>query len=212
MTPDALIFDLDGTLWNCTQATASAINLTYEKFSVKKRVDINFVKSITGKPASECYDIILKSIPSQDKEEALKYFDHHELDQVRQSAIKFLYEGVGEGLATLNSKFKLFIVSNCNTDYLSVFIKHSGIGHLFQDTECFGNTGYSKAENIKLLISRNNITYSCYIGDTASDEEAAYQAQVPFYHAAYGFGNPIRNPQAFLKFKELVDYFLIKNN
>lgn len=56
------------------------------------------------------------------------------------------------------------------------------------DIECYGNTGLSKADNISMVIQRNHLDQSFYVGDTAMDAEAAADAGIPFVHAAYGFG------------------------
>ena len=39
----------------------------------------------------------------------------------------------------------------------------------------------SESENIKLLIGRNNLNNSVYVGDTIWDYEAAQKANVPIY-------------------------------
>ena len=45
------------------------------------------------------------------------------------------------------------------------------------DIECYGNTGLSKADNISMVIQRNHLDQSFYVGDTAMD--AGRQLQVP---------------------------------
>ena len=37
-------------------------------------------------------------------------------------------------------------------------------------------------------MERNQYSKAVYIGDTIKDERAAKDAQIPFIHAAYGFG------------------------
>ncbi|MFR3320025.1 MAG: HAD family hydrolase [Lachnospiraceae bacterium] len=83
---------------------------------------------------------------------------------------------------------KVFIVSNCQSGYIELFLKKTGLAPYVTDTECFGDTGMKKAENIRLVVARNGLQLPVYVGDTKGDEEAAHAAGVPFVHAAYGFG------------------------
>ena len=64
----------------------------------------------------------------------------------------------------------------------------------------------SKAENIRLLLSRNAIDAAIYVGDTEKDKAAADGAGIPFVHAAYGFG---RVPDADWKISTLADLPLL---
>ena len=59
---DSLIFDLDGTLWDCSKTSADAFNAVYEKFALERRVLESFIKSIAGKPSRECDAILLDAI------------------------------------------------------------------------------------------------------------------------------------------------------
>ena len=36
-------------------------------------------------------------------------------------------------------------------------------------------------------MSRNNVSLACYIGDIKKDMQAAYDANIDFIHAKYGF-------------------------
>lgn len=57
-----------------------------------------------------------------------------------------------------------------------------------EDYESYENIFLSKGENIKLVVSRNNLKNPIYVGDTKGDMEASYYAGIPFVYASYGFG------------------------
>ena len=58
-----------------------------------------------------------------------------------------------------------------------------------------GESNIQRAENISLVIQRNHLDRSFYLGDTAMDAQAAKDAGIPFVHAAYGFGK-VEDPEA----------------
>jgi phosphoglycolate phosphatase len=205
---DGLIFDLDGTLWDCSAASAEAYNQTHESFGIAKRVSAEFVQSISGRPSSECDEILLAEFPVELREAALKSFDDLELAAIRRYAPHSLYLGVESGLGLLRARYRLLVVSNCGESYLDVFHRHAPVGGLFSDSESYGRTKRLKHENIRSVVERQGLKCPCYIGDTAGDEYAAALAGVPFFYVSYGFGKPNGVPQAeFQSFEELVGYF-----
>ena len=62
----------------------------------------------------------------------------------------------------------------------------------------FGNGGLPKAENIRLIVTRNDLQNPVYVGDTIWDKESSDEAGVDFVFAAYGFGN-VENPEWMIK-------------
>ena len=100
-----------------------------------------------------------------------------------------LYPGIEELIIKLHKKYKLFIVSNCQEGYIQCFFKvYPQLEKYFTDYEYPGRSGKAKADNIKMVIERNNLKNPVYVGDTAGDAKAAKLAGVPFIYARYGFG------------------------
>ena len=212
MNFDGIIFDLDGTLWNCSSASAEAFNQVYEEYRLEKRVSEEFVQSISGKPSSECDEILLEGVPDDLKEEVSKRFDECEIAAIRKHASSSLYEGAHDGLLVLKPHYRLFVVSNCGADYLEIFLRCTSVGSLFDDYECHGRTKKSKSDNIRLLIERQTLNSPCCVGDTAGDEDAARKADVSFFFAKYGFGSAQQGLETFRNFDELTGFFLAPLN
>ncbi|MCD7882815.1 MAG: HAD-IA family hydrolase [Lachnospiraceae bacterium] len=105
-----------------------------------------------------------------------------------ESECRICYPGVQQTIMELSEKVPVFIVSNCQCGYIELFLKKTGLEPYVKDIECFGNTGKSKGDNIRLLSGRNGLKAPIYVGDTQGDADAAGQAGVPFVYAAYGFG------------------------
>ena len=99
-----------------------------------------------------------------------------------------LFPKLEETLKELSSKYKLCIVSNCESGYIETFFKASGLSAYFMDSECPGNSGLLKGDNIKLVVERNQFKHPVYLGDTQGDADACAYAGEPFILASYGFG------------------------
>jgi phosphoglycolate phosphatase len=99
-----------------------------------------------------------------------------------------LYPSLDETLGYLADHYKLFIVSNCQSGYIEVFFKISGMEHYFMGHQCYGTKGKPKADNIKDIVIDHNLKAPVYIGDTMGDYDSATKAGVPFIFADYGFG------------------------
>lgn len=99
-----------------------------------------------------------------------------------------IYPNTINTIKELYKKYNLYIVSNCQAGYIESFLKHYDLQKYFKDYECSGNTKLSKEQNIRLLMSRNNIKSSIYVGDTENDYIASSNSNNKFIWAKYGFG------------------------
>lgn len=117
-----------------------------------------------------------------------------------------LYPRVKETMKRLSEKCRLFIVSNCQSGYVELFLEKSGLGPYIADFECYGNTGNGKADNIRLLMERNQLNEAIYVGDTQGDCDASASAGIPFLFARYGFGTADHFQKAIDRFEELLDF------
>jgi len=101
-----------------------------------------------------------------------------------------LYEGLEDALRVLSLNYKLFIVSNCQEGYIQCFFQaYPELEQYFTDYEYPGRSGKLKADNIRIIVERNQLKAPIYVGDTQGDATAAKEAGVPFVFARYGFGN-----------------------
>ena len=48
---------------------------------------------------------------------------------------------------------------------------------------------HCKADNIRYIVDKYQLTDACYVGDIQGDYEASRQAGVEFVFAAYGYGD-----------------------
>lgn len=185
---DAIIFDLDGTLWDATTVNKRAWDAAYEEMGYgKSQVTDEEFKSCMGMLIP---DIARKIHPNLNEEEIARYVDRSiELEHeflLKEGGI--LYDDFYEVLKDLSKTHKLCVVSNCQAGYIEIFLKVHQAEKFFVDFECPGNTGLLKADNIKLVTQRNGFKNPVYVGDTLGDMNSAHEAGVPFVWAEYGFG------------------------
>ena len=191
MQTEAVIFDVDGTLWDTTDLVAEAWNHAVRDLGVCEDNPItgDILKKEFGKPMDVIVDNLFPHTDKKTQEEILKTCCKYEHEILVNETKNLLYPKVKETLKELSKTHKVCIVSNCQSGYIELFLEKTGLGENVTDIECFGDTGLSKGENIKLLMERNSIKKCFYVGDTKGDYEATVFAGIPFVFAAYGFGD-----------------------
>lgn len=205
MSRPALIFDIDGTLWDSRQIVADGYN--HHLASIGREdlfVTADYLKGLFGKTMTEIADIMLESIPKPERYEVLQACMEEEHRFLEKDPCNIAFPGVVETLMKLKENYRLFIVSNAQCGYPELMMEKLGIRHLFEGWLCFGDTGTCKGETIKILMERYGIDSAVYIGDTQGDLEASRYAGVPFIFCRFGFGQPEAFDAAVDSFPELV--------
>ncbi|MHB8129889.1 MAG: HAD family hydrolase, partial [Mobilitalea sp.] len=155
--------------------------------------------------------IAVKLFESVPEEQAIKVMEEccaYECDYLAQNGAT-LYEGLEEALKTLSKTYKLLIVSNCQEGYIQCFFQaNPHLEQYFIDFEYPGRSGKLKADNIRMVIERNNLKNPIYVGDTQGDASASKEAGVPFVFARYGFGEVQEYLEVVDSLGELVDKYI----
>lgn len=186
---DGIIFDLDGTLWDSVPVILEAWNsVLMKKPQVKKLLKEEELRGLMGLVLPEIGNRLFPYLKDRDRMEIMEECCDVECDLIREKGGR-LFERLEEALEDLSRRYPLFIVSNCQSGYIEAFLYYHKLQKYFKDFECAGNTSKNKGENIKLVMSRNNLKNPVYVGDAQVDCEASKVARIPFVYAAYGFGS-----------------------
>ncbi|MBO4330691.1 MAG: HAD family hydrolase [Oscillospiraceae bacterium] len=187
--PAAVIFDLDGTLWDATGRTYKIWNGVFARRSETRAVCLSRrdLKGFMGMTLEAISETLFPDLPASLRAEIMDECSSEENVCLARLGGR-LFDGLKTTLEYLKRERELFIVSNCQTGYIEAFLQAHGLHELFRDTEMSGRTGRPKGENVVLLMERNGVDSAVYVGDTALDEQAARYAGIPFVFAAYGFG------------------------
>ena len=183
-----IIFDLDGTLWDSSLAVVDAWNdILKDEPDVSRKADIYWMQRLMGKTMTDIENEFFDYLPKERRRVLMKACLDHENEYIAVHG-GVLFDGVEDVLKELKKTYCLFIVSNCQRDYIPSFYTAHGLGKYFDDYEEFERTGKVKADNIRLVFERNGLDRAFYIGDTMGDYNSTMEAGLPFLHAAYGFG------------------------
>lgn len=185
MRKKAILFDLDGTLWDSSREVAISWSQALEPYGIQ--VTQEDVQSVMGKTLDEITALLLPDRGTEERRRILAECSRAEEDYLRKHGA-VLFPGLEKVLQTLSQRYALCIVSNCQEGYIETFLEHYGFETYFTDTENAGRTGRPKGENIRMVMERNLFSSAIYVGDTQKDCDAADFAGLPFVHASYGFG------------------------
>jgi len=205
---DAIIFDLDGTLWDSSETVCSSWNAVIDQNNYNcPHIKPDELKALMGRPMM---DFIRKFFPFANEDNGEKILDECSVSEIAYIK-KYggnLFEGVPEVLETLSEKYPLFIVSNCQDGYIEAFLEHHELEECFSGILCPGKNGPSKGRNILTICEKFNCKNAVYVGDTQTDADACEEAGVDFIFAGYGFGNPDKYVRKVESFYELGQIFI----
>ena len=205
----ALIFDVDGTLWDSvhviTIAWGDAIK---DHTDLPVNFDDEVLTRLFGNTMKDIFDTLYPEVPAEEFAKVEPYLYEYQYRYLIDYKNP-LYEGMKETLKTLGEKYDLYVVTNANVGYVESVIKANGLQGYFKDWMCYGDTKQVKSFTIRALMDRCGIDpeRAVYIGDTHMDEEASSAAGIDFIYCNYGMGKA-KSPMAEIsKPTELLELF-----
>ncbi|MCL6627557.1 MAG: HAD hydrolase-like protein [Alicyclobacillus shizuokensis] len=190
--PEALLFDLDGTLFQTETLSVPAYERT---FADLRREGLwrgptppveRFLGSL-GLLLDEIWHNVMPEADAATRQRADELLLQHQLAGLKQGEGR-LYPGVPEtlqGLAELGCQ--LFVASNGLEAYVKGALEATGIARWFAGAYSAGEyQTASKVELVRLLLSRQGLTSAWMVGDRQSDVEAGRQNGLFVVGCGYG--------------------------
>ena len=202
MVSDAVVFDIDGTLWNASSASARGWNLGLGQLGAKAKVTAEQIAMVAGSPYESCVEALLPGMRAR-YPGLLEVLGGCERVSVERDGGTF-YDGALEAVSRLARELDVFLVSNCQEWYLESFLGFSGLGALLSGVDCHGRSGLPKSEMLSQMKRAHSWAAPVYVGDTAGDEAAARMAGLTHIHVSWGFGQPEDDPMTVDSFAELL--------
>lgn len=195
--PEAMLFDLDGTLFQSETILIPAYERTFETLREMGLHEgptppVEGMLACLGMLIDAIWERIWPGMPEQTKRIADEVFMKYQLEAL-EVGLGQLYPGVETTLRTLHaSGVRLFIASNGQEMYVSSVVNQFGIADLFEGLYSAGKyQTASKVDLVRLLLDRHAIETAWMVGDRSSDVEAGLRNELVVIGCAYAsFGSP----------------------
>lgn len=190
---DSLLFDMDGTLWDAVDSYCAIWNATIDVCCPQvPHVTRPRLQELMGKPIEFIFEVIVgKEYPYDGFMDVLSRKEHELMPELGGR----LYDGVYDTLKELSKTYRLFLVSNCTAFGVPNFMSTTGLGQFFTDGISYGETGFEKDRNNRIIVEKYGLKAPLYIGDTEGDCRSAHAAAIPFAWASYGFGRDVTDEE-----------------
>lgn len=204
---DALIFDMDGTLWDAVDTYARIWNEVFLRAGRVVHITREGLIKNIGVPIPKILENLFPDLDAAEMDRFSRELELYEPELLtRYGGTPF--PGVVSGLERLSRRYKLFLVSNCGVQTLPIFMECLGIKPYITDILSFGDTGRPKGDNMLLLKERYGLQQPLYMGDIDADGRETHRVGLPFVFARYGFGETDDYELAFDSFDDFTEFFM----
>lgn len=173
----AIIFDMDGTLFQTNLILEPALEATFNVLRKEKlwnmKTPIEQYRKIMGVPLPVVWETLLPNHSIEIRNKSNDYFHNHLIDLIRNQQ-GALYDDVEFTLNELSKKHPLFIASNGQIEYLKAIVETYNLERFIQRTYSIQliEPG-DKSALVQMVKTENQIREGYVIGDRASDISAA---------------------------------------
>jgi phosphoglycolate phosphatase len=176
--PEAILFDLDGTLFQSETLFLPAYYRTFDQLRQeglyqKETPPEDKILGSLGLLLEEIWRRVLPEEPVAVHQRANKLLLQYQMEELEKGT-GTLYPGVEQSIHTLHQKgYKLFVASNGMEAYVKNVIFYKGLQPYFTDLYSAGEyQTWSKNDLVRMLLQRYSIHSAWMVGDRSSDVEA----------------------------------------
>ncbi|MEI7024752.1 HAD family hydrolase [Paenibacillus sp. y28] len=193
--PEAMIFDMDGTLFQTESLLLPAYHATFDNLREEGLFEgptpsEDLILGSLGMLLADIWRRVMPEASSEAHRRADELLLEFQLEGLKQGSGK-LYAGVTETLAALRQGgVRLFIASNGLEAYVKQVAQYTNIARFFEGIYSAGEyRTRTKVELVDLLLRRHHLQSAWMVGDRSSDVEAGKQNGLFVVGCRYaGFG------------------------
>ena len=176
---NAVIFDMDGTLFQTHLILAGALEQTFDKLRDESlwegATPLEQYQEIMGVPLAVVWETLCPQHSLEVRERSNDWFQHFLIEQIH-AGHGALYEGVVETLQQLAKDLPIYIASNGETAYLQAIVGYYALGRWVRATYSIEQiASRDKSLLVQKIIEENSVANGFVIGDRLSDFQAAQQ-------------------------------------
>lgn len=176
--PEAMIFDMDGTLFKTESILLSAYQSVFDdlrkegKYTGETPPEERILGGL-GMLLEEIWKRVLPDYAVEVRQRADELLLYHQLECLKRGEGE-LYPRVAETLKALSDQgIRLFVASNGLEDYVKLVAHHKGVAVLFENLYSAGEyRTRSKVDLVRQLLDNHGIKSAWMVGDRSSDVEA----------------------------------------
>ena len=137
--------------------------------------------------------VAVNLLPELSEKEAMEVIlecEKHQSAAMEGHVQEIVFPQVVETLQKLKERgCGLYIVSNCLDGYLDILYRNLDVKKYIDGDAWLHHPMHCKADNIRYVVDKYQLTDACYVGDIQGDYDASMEAGVEFVFAAYGYGD-----------------------
>jgi phosphoglycolate phosphatase len=191
----AVIFDVDGTLYQTERVAIPAFRRTFESL---RREGLyqgappseEKILSCFGMTIPELWETLLPDASMDVRDRANERLASYEIELMKEGEGR-LYPSVVEVLSSLHKqKIRLYVASNGEERYVNTVLETTGIAPLIHKAYAAGTyKTEKKSELVALLLRAQNLQRAVMVGDRRSDIEAGRDHGLPTVGCDFGFAD-----------------------
>ncbi|MFB7142252.1 HAD hydrolase-like protein [Gottfriedia sp. NPDC056225] len=205
----ALIFDMDGTLFQTDQILELSLEDTFNHLRSlnlwNSVTPIEKYRQIMGVPLPKVWEALLPEYSMEVREKTDAFFQERLIDNINNGN-GALYPNVKEIFAYLKeNNYSIYIASNGLTNYLSAIVKYYQLDNWVTETFSIQQIqSLNKSELVKTILKKFEIIDGAVIGDRLSDINAAKDNNLMAIGCRFDFSQEDELKQADLVIDDLI--------
>jgi phosphoglycolate phosphatase-like HAD superfamily hydrolase len=210
----ALIFDMDGTLFQTDKILEVSLEDTFDYLSSQGKWDIatpiDKYREIMGVPLPKVWETLLPNHSIEEREKTDAYFLKRLIENI-QSGKGALYPNVKEVFSYLKeNNCSIYIASNGLTKYLKAIVSYNNLDNWVTETFSIQQIeSLNKSDLVESIIKKYGITNAAVVGDRLSDINAAKDNSLFSIGCNFDFAREDELSQADMVIDDLIELLKI---